>query len=169
MSKHLTMMSDILLRDVVDPDRLRIAASRAFGIAPSLVSVTEAAGFETIPDDARVVMLHESQDMPGDFPTWYGVSVDPALVDRVDGAIETIARTLDTVVPTDAEDQQDMTIHLPDGSGHVVRLEQGEDDAFQITSEMRQLIDRATRRAPGAGNSPEISSRTTRVKKAVAS
>ncbi|MDQ3539543.1 MAG: hypothetical protein M3440_02545 [Chloroflexota bacterium] len=168
MGKQLTMMSDMLFRDTVDPDHLRVAASRAFGIAPNLVSVAEAAGLKAIPDEARVVMLRESQDMPGDFPAWYGMSVDPTLVDRAAAAVSTIARTLDAVLLTDAEDEQDITLHLPNGSGHVVRLEQGDDDAFRITPEMHQLIESVGRRAPGTGNSPTDPSQATNRRKAIA-
>jgi hypothetical protein len=52
---------------------------------------------------------------------------------------------------TDADNDEEMTLHLPDGTHHTVRLEQDDDDAFRITPEMRRLIDRATRRgAPTA-------------------
>lgn len=114
-------------------------------------------------------MLRESQDMPGDFPAWYGMSVDPTLADRVAAAVSTIARTLDAVLLTDAEDEQDMTLHLPDGSGHVVRLEQGDDDAFRITPEMRRLIERAWHRAPSVGDATTDPSQPAHRRKSFAS
>ena len=62
-------------------------------------------------------------NMPGDFPTWYGLTIDDDLVEYVDRALNTVAHGLGTVALSDADDDRDMTIHLPDGSGHVVRLE----------------------------------------------
>jgi hypothetical protein len=154
----LTMMSDILFREFPNPVKLRIAASRAFDIASGLVSVAELSGFAPIPADARVVMLHEPEDMPGDFPGWYGLAVDPALVMRVPHAVDAIARSLGTVLLTDAEDDEEMTLHLPDGTHHTVRLAQDDDDAFRITPEMQRLIDAASGRPSTAPSRKAIAS-----------
>lgn len=77
------------------------------------------------------------------------LSLDDALVDRVDPALDSVTRQLGTVALSDADDDLDMTIHLPDGSGHVVRLMQDDDDAFRITPEIRRLIECASRASLG--------------------
>ncbi len=164
-----TIATDILFRDDPGPDRLKDVAARAFRIASENVAVAEAAGHDHISDRAQVVLLHRSQSMPGDFPAWYGLTVDAGLVDDVDLALNTMSHGLGTVALSDADNEQEMTLHLPDGSGHVVRLEQGDDDAFRITPEMHQLIERAGRREPDAGNSPTDPSQATNRRKAIAS
>lgn len=86
--------------------------------------------------------------MPGDFPAWYGLTIEDRLVDLVNRALNTVTHGLGTVALSDADDEEDMMRHLPDGSGRIVRLMQDEDDAFWITPEMRTLIDGATRLPP---------------------
>lgn len=164
-----TIATDILFRDDPGPDRLKDVAARAFRIASENVAVAEAAGHDQISNMAQVVLLHRSQTMPGDFPAWYGLTVDAGLIDDVDRALNTMSHGLGTVALSDAEDEQDMTLHLPDGSGHVVCLEQGDDDAFRITPEMRQLIESVGRRAPGTGNSPTDPSQAINRRKVIAS
>jgi len=164
----LTATTDILFTDEPRIDALRDATARAFGI--DLVDVAVGLLLELTPaSGSQIILQRQPEDVPGDFPVWYGPAVDASLMKRVTRAIDAIAHGLGIAAISDAADDDDTTLHLPDGSGHVVRLEQGEDDAFRITPEMRQLIDRATRRAPGAANSPENPSRTTHVQKAVAS
>jgi len=166
----LTIATDILFRDDPPPDRLHHSVADAFRVPPEQVAVAEAAGNDPIPDDAQIILLHRSRTMPGDFPSWYGLTVDADLVERIDPALNTVARHLGTVALSDADDEQDMTIHLPDGSGHVVRLMQGNDNAFRMTPEIHRLIERATRRSPGADDDlggPVATS--TRGRKAIAS
>ncbi len=110
-----------------------------------------------------------SWNMPGDFPTWYGLTVDDDLVEYVDRALNTVAHGLGTVALSDADDDRDMTIHLPDGSGHVVRLTQDDDDAFRITPEMRHLIEGAASGSPGAEDASNSPMTTTRAQKVIAS
>jgi len=97
----------------------------------------------------------------GDFETTLLDWVDDSLTHHVTRAIDVLVQGLGIVAISDADDDDMMTLHLQDGSGHVVHLEQGDDDGFRITPEMRQLIERATRQAPG--------SETTHTPKAVAS
>ena len=165
----LTIATDILFHDDIEPDRLRRVSARAFHVAPEMVAVAEAAGHFPIPDDAKVILLHRSWNMPGDFPIWYGLTVDDDLVEHVDRALNTVAHGLGTVALSDADDDRDMTIHLPDGSGHVVRLTQDDDDAFRITPEMRQLIDGAMRRSRETEDTSNAPMTTTRAQKVIAS
>jgi hypothetical protein len=59
------------------------------------------------------------------------------------------------VVLSDADDDEAMTLHLPDGSAHIVRLDPDNEEALRITSEIRQLIERVeiapSRRRRGSG------------------
>ena len=137
------LATDILIRDDPNRDRLRLAVSRAFGVAPGFVTVTEATGDEPIPEDVMVLLLHQPEIMPGDFPTWYDLSVSEGLLDRIEPAISAVAHELGTIIVTDADDYFEMTLHLPDGTRHTVELYQGDDDAFRITPEIRRLIDQA--------------------------
>jgi len=151
----LTATTDILFTDEPGIDALRDVTARAFGVDPVDVAVGPLLELTPAPG-SQVILQRQPEDVPGDFPVWYGLAVDASLVGRVTRAIDTMAYGLGITAISDAADDVDMTLHLPDGSGRAVHLEQGDDDACRITPEMRQLIDRATRRAPGAGNSPRI-------------
>jgi len=141
----VTAATDILLRDMPDHVQFRKAVARAFGLPTGLVTVSDAEGTDQIPDEVRVLILRQPLTMPGDFPAWYHLSIDPQLIGQIDPAFDMIARTLGTVILTDADDYFGMTLHLPDGTGQVVELSQGDDDAFRVTSGIRQLIEQATR------------------------
>ena len=162
----LTAATDILFTDEPQVDALREVAARAFGIDPKAVAIGPLLAL-TPPTGAQVVLQRQPEDLPGDFPVWYGLAVDTYLMKRVSRAIDTLTYGLGMTAISDADDEQDMTLHLPDGSGHVVRLEQGDDDAFRITPEMRRLIERARCRAPGMGKSPDEPSRATLRRKAI--
>lgn len=138
------MTTDILFRDRPRPDILRDVAASAFGAPVDRVAVIESVGPEPIPDDALVVFMHQPDEMPGDFPDWYGLNVASELLPGVVPAMDAIARGLQTVALTEAEDYSDMTIHLPDGSSRVVVLYQDDDDAFLITPAIQAMIDEAS-------------------------
>ncbi len=113
-------------------------------------------------------MLREPEDMSGDFPVWYGLAVDASLVNRVPRALPSVSQALGIVAISDADEDEDMTLHLPDGSSHVVHLEQDDDDAFRITPEIQRLIERAGRPAPGTEGSPAAPSQGAERRKAIA-
>lgn len=142
----LTLVTDILIRGAPSREALRNAMSRSFGVDSGMVTVTEATGKDPIPDDVRILLLRQPESMPGDFPAWYSFSVAPDLVGQIDEAMNGVAKVLDTVILTEAENYSDMTMHLPDGSARVVGLYQDDDDAFRITPEIQALIDEATAR-----------------------
>lgn len=164
----LTAATDILFTEEPCIDALREIAARAFGVDPMVVAVGPLLEF-TPPSGSQVIFQRQPEDLPGDFPVWYGLAVDASLANRVTRAIDRVAHGLGIIAISDADDDDDMTLHLPDGSDRVVHLEQDDDDAFRLTPEMRELIEAATRRSPGAGDSPELPSRTTRARKAIAS
>lgn len=155
----LTAVTDILFTEEPRTDALRDAAARAFDVAPEAVAVGPLLEL-TPPPDSQVVMQRQPEDMPGNFPTWYGLAVDGALVDRVPHALDAMVEGLGIAAISDADDDEDMTLHLPDGSGHIVHLVQGDDDAFRITPDMRRLIEEATRRAAdsdeGSQHDPDV-------------
>jgi hypothetical protein len=142
---QLTMMSDILFHGVPAPARLREAVAQAFDVPVSLVNLRTVGDLDPVDPASRVQITRQPEPLPGDFAEWYGLGVAPDLVNRVDDAVNAIASMLGMVLLTDADDDEDMTLHLPDGSERVVHLEQGEDDAFRLTPEMRQHIERAAR------------------------
>lgn len=147
----LTAATDILFTDEPGEDALREVAARAFGVDPAAVAVGPLLEL-TPPPDSQVVLQRQPEDLPGDFPVWFGLALDASLMPRVTRAIDTVVFGLGIVALTDGDDDDTMTLHLPDGSDRVVRLEQGDDDAFRITPEMRQLIERAARRSPESGS-----------------
>ncbi len=67
--------------------------------------------------------------------------MDDALIHEVDQAITLMSRHMEVVALTDAEDDDSMTLHLPDGSEHVVQLAPDDHEAFRMTPEIRQLIE----------------------------
>lgn len=138
------MTTDILFRERLRPDTLRVVAASAFDVPADRVAVIESVGPEPIPDDALVVFMHQPEVMPGDFPDWYGLNVAPELLQGVVPAVDAIARELRTVAITETENYSDMTMHLPDGSARVVGLYQDDDDAFRITPEIQAMIDEAS-------------------------
>jgi hypothetical protein len=52
-----------------------------------------------------------------------------------------------------AADDEEMTLHLPDGTHHTVRLTQDDDDAFRVTPDVQRLIDAASGRLTAAAHS----------------
>ncbi len=160
----LTAATDILFTDEPQADALRDVAARAFGVDPVAVAVGPLLAL-TPPKGAQVILQRQPDDLPGDFPVWYGLAVDGSLMDQVKRAIDTLAYDLGITAISDADDDDDMTLHLPDGSDHVIHLEQGDDDAFRITPEMRQLIERARRRTPDVTNIRDKPSGTTHFRK----
>lgn len=58
----LTIATDILFQDDPDFERLRYAAARAFGVQPEQVTVSDAAGYDPIPDDVQVLILHNARE-----------------------------------------------------------------------------------------------------------
>jgi hypothetical protein len=152
---QLTMMSDILFRDVPNPARLREAAARAFDVPVAQVNLRTVGDLDPVDPASRVQLIRQPERLPGDFADRYGLGVEPNLVDQVGPAVDTIAHIIDTVLLTDADDDAEMTLHLPDGTRHTVRLAQDDDDGFRITPEMRRLIDGATRRGSPAAVASE--------------
>ena len=147
----LTSVTDILFSEEPRIHELRDAAASAFGVGPADVAV----GLLLVlrpPPGSRVLLQRQPEDLPGDFPAWYGLAVDASLQSRVVRAVDAIARSLGMPMLTDAEDDEDMTLHLPDGTHHTVRLTQDDDDAFRITPEMRRLIDAAGGRSATAAH-----------------
>lgn len=149
----LTATTDILFADEPDVDALREVVARAFMVDPILVAVGPLLSADP-PANAQVVLQRQPEDVPGDFPVWYGLAVDSLLLSRVAGAIDTVAHDLGMAVISDAGEDEEMTLHLPDGMDRVVRLAQDGEDAFRITPEMRRLIDLAGHRASNAGKHP---------------
>lgn len=164
----LTAATDILFTDEPRIEVLRDVTARAFGVDPVVVAVGPLVEFTPAPG-SQVVLQRQPEDLPGDFPVWYGLAVDASLMNRVPRAIDTVVHGLGIAAISDAADDDDMTLHLPDGSGHVVHLEQGEDDAFRITPEMSHLIERAPRRTSGAGHFPTDPPQATHRRKVIAS
>jgi hypothetical protein len=149
----LTAATDILFTTEPDPRTLRKAAARAFEVDPSNVAVGPLLELNPT-SDTRVILHRQPEDARGDFPVWYGLTVEEPLVERVDRALDVITRSLGLVAISDADDDESMTIHLPDGTGHIVRLEPDADEAFRLTPGIRQLIERAataSRQARGSG------------------
>jgi hypothetical protein len=68
-------------------------------------------------------------------------------------AVDAIARALGMPLLTDVEDDEEMTLHLPDGTHHTVRLTQDDDDAFRVTPDMQRLIDAASGRLTAVAHS----------------
>jgi len=137
--------TDVLLRDTPDRERLRNAVARAFGIARGLVTVGDAEGDDPIPNNVRILLLRQPLDMPGDFPVWYHLSIDPDLASTLDPAFDAVAHILGTTILTDAEDYFEMSLHLPDGSNRIVDLSQDDDGAFRLSPDIRSFVERATR------------------------
>jgi len=142
----MTMMSDMLIRGRVESRVLRTAVARAFQLSDDAVFVTAADAIQPPTAQTRVFVVHEDRDMPGDFPDWYSISIDPALEPRHAEAMDRLAHELSLPILTDAPDDRQMTLHLPDGTGVVVDLIQDHDGAFVMTPEIRRLIDRASPR-----------------------
>lgn len=141
----MTMMSDMLFRDVPNPARLREVIARAFGVAAPLVNLRTVGDLAPVDPESRVQLIREPEPLPGDFAAWYNLNVAPDLVSRVDDVMDTIAHDLGIVTVTDAEDYFEMTLHLPDGTRHTVELYQDEENVLRITPEIQRLIDGATR------------------------
>ncbi|MGC4106781.1 MAG: hypothetical protein QM753_10585 [Thermomicrobiales bacterium] len=135
--------TDILVQDEPDRNRLRIAVSRAFGIDPGLVTVDDADGRMPIPADAKVVLLRQPGEMPGDFPAWFSQAVDTDLEDRVDAAWDAVARTLSLTILTEAPDDES-TAHLPDGTRRVLFVPEEDEGGYRMTPELLHLIELAT-------------------------
>jgi hypothetical protein len=144
----LTSVTDILFSKEPRLHELRDAAASAFDVGPAEVAVGLLLVL-TPPPCSRVLLQRQPEDLPGDFPVWYGLALDPALIDHVPQALDAIAGDLGLAALSDAEDDEEMTLHLPDGTHHIVNLTQ-DDDAFRITPEIQRLIDAAGRRSSAA-------------------
>lgn len=138
--------TDLLLQAEPTRDRLRIAVSRAFGIDPGHVTVEDVDGTTPIPDNSVIVLLRQPGTMPGDFPAWYSQAIAPELADRVDQSWNAIARDLGTVILSEAPDYETVA-HLPDGTGHVLYVPEGDEGGYRITPELQRLIDKHARSA----------------------
>jgi hypothetical protein len=138
-------VTDLLIQVEPDRDRLRIALSRAFGVDPGRVSITDIDGDRPIPDETQVLLYREPEDMPGDFPAWFSQAVDEGLAGQVDPAWDAVAAELGTVVLTEAPDYES-TVHLPDGTRHVLYIPEEDEGGYLMTPKLRQLIDTAHRR-----------------------
>jgi hypothetical protein len=92
------------------------------------------------PPDPAVQLTREPESIPGDFSAWYHLSVAAALLDRVDDRIGDVARDLGTVVGTEADIEDAMVLHMPDGTRHTVRLFEDDDDGLRFTSAIYALI-----------------------------
>jgi hypothetical protein len=142
-------VTDLYLAADPGMNRLRIAVSRAFGVDPGLVSVSDFEDEAPIPDQVRIILRRWLNNLPGDFPVNYWQTIDADLEDRIDAAYDVVAADLGAVVITDAGPSASM-IHLPDGSRYVLYLPEPEEGGIVATPQLRQLIDAApqsTRRA----------------------
>lgn len=165
----LTAETNILFYEVPDPIRLREVAARAFDVPLPLVNLRTIGDLAAVDPASRVQLIRHPEPLPGDFAAWYHLNVAADLVECVDDALDVVAGMIRTVALSEADDDGDMTIHLPDGSRHVVRLAQDDDDAFRITPEMRRLIDEAADRTSGIEGPSNSPMTTTRARKVIAS
>lgn len=131
--------TDILIQNEPDRNRLRIAVSRGFGIDPGMVAVDDADGPRPIPSDAKVVLLRQPGNMPGDFPAWFSQVVEADLEPHVDAAWDDIAHALSVVILSEAADD-DSTVHLPNGSRMVLFLPEEDEGGYRMTPELRRII-----------------------------
>ena len=132
-------VTDILMRAEPDRNRLRTAVSRAFGIAPGHVAVEDAEGRSPILASAKVVLLRQPGDMPGDFPAWFSQVVASDLESRVDDAWDAVARALGILVLSEATDDDSM-VHLADGSRHILSIPEDDAGGYRMTPELRRLV-----------------------------
>lgn len=77
--QQLTMMSDILLRDAVDPGDVKRALAHGFDLPTSAVNLRTMGDLDAVPTQVSVQLTRESQSLPGDFAAWYHLSLDPML------------------------------------------------------------------------------------------
>lgn len=132
-------VTDILMRTEPDRNRLRTAVSRAFGIDPGLVTVDDAEGRSPIPADAKVILLRQPVDLPGDFPAWFSQVVVSDLASRVDDAWDAIARSLGVLILSEAVDD-DSTVHLAAGRRYVLSIPEEDAGGYRMTPELRRLV-----------------------------
>jgi len=139
------LAGDMFIHSVIDPDILRTATARAFGLLPGRVGVRAP---ETPWPDAEVVAEVWTPDLRGDWPGQYILWVPSSDRGLLPTPLADLARNLGVAVmmPADADDEDLMDLYLPDGSTHEVRVPQDEDDyGFRDTPEMRDLIEHAAR------------------------
>jgi hypothetical protein len=158
-----TNVTDILFEREPGADELREAAACAFGVRPAEVAVGRLQDVNVVTPGLQVVIQRQPEDMPGDFPAWYGLTVTERLLDRADSALNAVARQLGLVALSDARGQDEMMLHLPDGSGLVIDLPQGEDDSFHLAPAQKHVIAAARRNAAN----PDSQSGTGDAKRAI--
>ncbi|MGI8404841.1 MAG: hypothetical protein ACR2OE_08795 [Thermomicrobiales bacterium] len=134
---------DIFIHGVINPDTLRAATARAFGLLPNRVGVRAP---ETPWPDAEVVAEVWTPDLRGDWPGQYIYWIPDADMNRLPAILASLARDLGVPVMTSGDDDDvTMNLYLPDGSAHDVVVFQNEaDSSFRDTPEMQRLIVAAT-------------------------
>ncbi|MGC4106757.1 MAG: hypothetical protein QM753_10465 [Thermomicrobiales bacterium] len=139
----MTIGSDIFIGAIVPADTLRTAFAHAYAVPVDRV-VLLPEDLDAWPDADVVLDTFGNERVPGDYPmqvqSWgpEALASDPAIT-------RSLAIELGIPIITDAgtDDPDGMALHLPDGSTHIVSVEQDDDEGFRNTIEMRRVIGRS--------------------------
>lgn len=135
----LAIATDVLFDRAPAPERLREAATQAFAVRESEVAVAALSDAGIAPG-LRVIFQRQPEDLPGDFPVWYQLTVDSPLLGCVDRALDRIVGQLQLVALSDADGPDTMTLHMPNGTGILINLPQGDDDSFRLPPALRRAV-----------------------------
>jgi hypothetical protein len=131
--------TDIFIAATPSPESLRVAMAHAYGVSEDRVGIRRPG--EPWPNTPVMVEFVANGYAPGDYPT----QVLPwGPEDRVDDPAipASLAVTFGVPVLTagDSYDPTEQMLFLPDGSAHVIFVEQDDDGGIRNTPEMQRLI-----------------------------
>ena len=145
-------MSDYAIGALVRPDAIAVALAHAFNVSPSQVTVMPHDLFtrpdDIWPDAEFVIDVNNDDPSPGDYPL--SVSVWGADDREPEASSLAVELGVPILIGADVEEYDGFELHLPDGSRHLVSVEQDDDGGIRNTPEMRRLIASATATAQAA-------------------
>ena len=136
--------ADIFIGSLLPTSTLRAATARAFSVPIDRVVYREIG--ESPWPDADVVLDYFDETIPGDYPLQLLPWVPDYRLETIGTALAVMAHDLGAPILTsaDSDDPMDMELYLPDGTMHIVSVDQDEDGGIRNSPVMRALIDRAT-------------------------
>jgi hypothetical protein len=103
------------------PNVLRAATATAFGVPADQVGIERLDGPPAIGPVPAVRWLRDNADMPGEFPAWYSLHTHVTDLRRINAILSNLTGLLGIAAMSQAPDPDELAMHGPDGSLHLVR------------------------------------------------
>jgi hypothetical protein len=132
-----------------NPEALRAATAEAFGVRYDQVAIAtfRDANPGSVASWPAVRWLRDGERMPGEFPVWYYLHTQVNDLVRLNAMLSDLTGHLGIAAMSQAPDPDELALHGPDGSLHMVPIEQTEHDNYAIClpARYRAMLDRAYR------------------------